>query len=255
MSKNVELNWGVPPTELVLKDNEVHVWKVNQQQQLNALWKHLSHDERAKAERFHFQKDRNEFVLARGVLRQLISYYIKVPAHRLSFQYTAYAKPYLSEEFCSSRLKFNVSHSHGIILLAFTIGRELGIDVEQMRADFATEEIARNFFSTHEVSTLQSLPETLRVEAFYNAWTRKEAFIKAIGEGLSIPLNKFDVTLAPGESARLLATRIEGEFTAKWSMKSLECDRGFKAAIAVEGIDWQLKCFQWDSVEQAKLNQ
>jgi 4'-phosphopantetheinyl transferase len=250
MSKSGNINWNIPPAELVLTEHEVHVWLVNQHQhqQIQALWKNLSSDERQRAEQFHFQKDRNQFVMARGVLREIIARYTKVPANHLRFQYSAFGKPCLSEEFCSTPLRFNLSHSCGIVLLGFTIGRELGVDIEQIRSDFATEEIAENFFSTNEVAVLQSLPRSLRTEAFYNAWTRKEAFIKAIGEGLSFPLDKFDVTLSPGEPARLLAIRIEGNFTSKWSMKSLECEQSFKAAIAVEGIDWELKCFQWDGL-------
>lgn len=121
------------------------------------------------------------------------------------------------------------------------------MDVEQIRPDFATGDIAEKFFSANEVSLLRSLPASLQAEAFFNCWTRKEAFIKAIGEGLSCPLDRFEVTLAPGERAKLVATSVAGVPVSKWSMRSLSCRPVLKAAIVVEGHDWKLKCWEWRS--------
>ncbi|HEY6333216.1 MAG TPA: 4'-phosphopantetheinyl transferase superfamily protein [Blastocatellia bacterium] len=131
-------------------------------------------------------------------------------------------------------------------MLAFALGRDLGIDIEQIRADFATDDIAERFFSAYEVETLRALPPEQHAEAFFTCWTRKEAFIKAIGEGLSCPLDKFDVTLGPEEPASLLATRVEGQPASKWSMRSLDAGEGFKAAIVVEGQNWDLRVRSWE---------
>jgi 4'-phosphopantetheinyl transferase len=161
--------------------------------------------------------------------------------------YSANGKPSLSKEFHSSQLRFNVSHSGGTVLLAFGLDRELGVDVEQIRPDFATGEVAERFFSAKEVSALRSLPVALQAEAFFNCWTRKEAFIKAIGQGLSCPLDRFEVTLAPGEPARLVATSVADVPVSKWSMRSLNCQPGLKAALVVEGHDWKLRCWKWRS--------
>jgi 4'-phosphopantetheinyl transferase len=214
-----------------------------QQYKMGSLWSSLSQDEKKRAERFHFQKDRDHFIIARGVLRILLGRYLNVSPEVVRLQYSAYGKPSLAEEFCSSRLRFNLSHSGGMALFAFAIGRDLGVDIEKMRADFATLEIARRYFSAQEISMFQSLPTALQTEAFFNCWTRKEAFIKAIGEGLSCPLDQFDVTLAPEEQAALLATRLSDHPASKWSIRSLDSVPGFKAAVAVEKGDWDLRCW------------
>jgi 4'-phosphopantetheinyl transferase len=244
MRETTGSDWEIPPIGVALNKNEVHVWKANldhQQPIIEMFWNALSDDERERAARFRFLKDRLQFIFARGILREILGFYLKVPPSSLRFQYSAFGKPWLAE----THLQFNVSHASEIILLAFAIDLELGIDVEKVRADLATEEIAERFFSAHEVAVLRSLPKTLRAEAFFNCWTQKEAFIKAIGEGLSCPLDQFDVVPAPGEPAGLLATRVQGNPASKWLLKSLKVKPGFKAAIAVENKGWELRCWQW----------
>lgn len=241
-------DWEIPPTGIALNQNEVHVWMANldnQQPFTEVLWRALSGDEQERAARFRFLKDRLQFIFARGILREILGCYLKVPPGSLRFQYSAYGKPSLAEEFCSTRLQFNISHTNGIILLAFAIDLELGIDVEKVQSDLATEELAERYFSAHEVAVIRSLPKSLRAEAFFNCWTQKEAFIKAIGEGLSCPLDQFDVVPTPGEPAGLLATRMQGNPASKWVLKRLNVKPGFKAAIAVENKEWELSCWQW----------
>lgn len=224
------------------------MWLGNQDQRaerIKAFFQTLSTDEQQRALRFRFERDRVRFIAARGILRRCLGAFLETAADRVRFRYAEYGKPSLSVEFSSARLKFNISHSGSRVLLAFSIGRELGVDVEEIRPDFATGEIAQRYFSALEVETLRSLPKSVQAEAFFNCWTRKEAYIKAIGEGLSCPLDKFDVTLAPEEPARLLETRVHGLPASRWAMQSLDAGRSYKAALVVEGHEWGLKCWRW----------
>jgi 4'-phosphopantetheinyl transferase len=142
-------------------------------------------------------------------------------------------------------LSFNLTHSHQLALYAVTRRREIGVDLEYVRADFADEQIAERFFSPREVAALRTVPENLLKEAFFHCWTRKEAYVKAKGEGLSIPLDQFDVSLAPGEPALLLSTRDDPQEADRWSLQALFPGSGYVAALAVEGRTWRLKCWQW----------
>jgi len=240
--------WRLPSQPLTLPDDRVHVWRAF----LDApawykqdLYQTLAEDERARAARFHFDKDRNHYIVARGVLRAILGGYLAVQSRQLHFEYTTHGKPSLPSEFGGGRLRFNLSHSHGLALYAMTWGRELGIDVEYLRADFAGEDIAERFFSRQEVAALRTLDPALHVEAFFNCWTRKEAYIKAIGEGLSMPLDRFDVSLIPGEPARLLHTQGDPLEASRWTMQALFPGDGYAAAVIVAGHAWQLECWQW----------
>ncbi|HKV39244.1 MAG TPA: 4'-phosphopantetheinyl transferase superfamily protein [Blastocatellia bacterium] len=248
MADDQPTNWRNPPSGLALRQDEVHVWLVNQDEPLIPLAElrnTLAEDERKRAERFHFERDRRRFIVARGILRALLGHYLEAGAAQIEFSYSAYDKPGLAGSFAQSGLRFNISHSQGMALLAFTMGRELGVDIEQIRPDFATGDIAGRFFSASEIAALDSLPPGTRAEAFFNCWTRKEAYIKAIGEGLSCPLDKFDVTLRPGEPAELLATRVQSEQASRWRMSALTPGGDFKAALIVEGDGWVLRCWKW----------
>jgi 4'-phosphopantetheinyl transferase len=138
-----------------------------------------------------------------------------------------------------------LSHSDGLVLYAITRGREVGVDVERLRPDFAVLEVAKKFFSRREVTALVALPENQWPKAFFNCWTRKEAYIKARGEGLTLPLDRFDVSLVPGEPAALLYTNDDPQEASRWSLQELVPESGYVAALAVEGHDWRLKCWQW----------
>jgi 4'-phosphopantetheinyl transferase len=213
------------------------LWLADQDQPpkvIESLRRTLSVDEIERASRFRFERDRLHFTVARGILRRMLGTLLEIDASRVRFRYSGYGKPSLSGEFDSSRLKFNISHSGGRLLMAFAIGRDIGVDIEHIRPDFASYDIAERFFSASEVQRLRSLPSALLTEAFFNCWTRKEAYIKAIGEGLSCPLDKFDVSLAPGEPARLLATRVQGLSADRWVMRTLDVGEFYKAAMVVE---------------------
>jgi 4'-phosphopantetheinyl transferase len=228
---------------LVLPDDEAHLWRVD----LEALrtdeprWqKLLSSDESTRAARFHFSRDRQLFVASRALLRTILAAYLATDPTTLIFSYSKKEKPSLGPVHAGSDVMFNVSHSGGIALLAFTRGREIGVDVEQVRRDFELEAISGRFFCSHGQEQLAPLPLDVSVEAFFRCWTRKEAYIKATGEGLSLPLRQFDVSLAPGETNALLATRPDGSEARRWRLLEVPAGVGYVAALCVLGRDWKL---------------
>jgi len=228
---------------------EVHVWRAGLDRpapEVEGLFGTLSPEERERARRFRFERDRRHFVVARGTLRALLGRVLDAEPAALSFVYEAYGKPALETIEGRDPLSFNVSHSGGLALYALARGRRVGLDLERVRADFASEEIAEQFFSKDEVRRLRALPEGLRVEGFFNCWTRKEAYIKGRGEGLSFPLDRFAVSLSPREPAELLSVEGSAHEAARWSLRHLRPGEGYVGAVAAEGRDWRLECWDWD---------
>ena len=245
------LEWLPPPADLTLSSDKVHVWRASLEvtaSRVQTLQNTLATDELSRAERFYFEKDRKRFVVARGLLRAILSRYLSIEASQLRFCYSPYGKPALATTPGQDTLSFNVSHSHGLALYAVTRGREIGIDLERIHADLECEQIAARFFSPRENAVLRALPTKLKTEAFFNCWTRKEAYIKARGGGLSFPLDQFDVSLAPGEPTTLLNTRGDPQEATRWSLRALTPGPGYVAALAVEGHGWRFKCWQWPEV-------
>jgi 4'-phosphopantetheinyl transferase len=237
--------WRPPPTVPVLDPDEVHVWRVDvgsAYARRDVLWSFLAGDERQKAAEFFFDGDRERFVVARGVLRTLLGCYLRRHPGSLSFGYNPYGKPHLAGDF---EIRFSSSHSHSLILLAFARGRDVGVDIERERADLGLEGIAARCFSPREIATLHSLRDGLRKRAFFACWTRKEALAKAEGRGLALPLRRLDVTLTPGEPAKLLDTRGDSLKPTKWTVEELALDPGYAAALAVEGNGLRLSCWQY----------
>ena len=220
-----------------LPRDEIHVWHQDLSgggPAMDTFARLLSADEIQRASRFRFANDRNEYVVARGALRVLLGSYRNVPPQDLRFAYSEYGRPYLIGDSPPQALEFNVSHSGGIALLAFAQERKIGIDVEKVRRNFATGEIAERFFSRAERAALRELPQEQRHEAFFRCWTRKEAFIKALGEGLSHPLDQFDVSLAPGAPAAILSTRPDAREATRWMLWNIEAPVDYAAALAAE---------------------
>ena len=241
-------SWCDAPERPALAEGEVHVWRAclsPGRARLLELRQSLSDDELERARRFHFDRDREHFVAARGALRDILCRYTGTPPERLRFTYDAYGKPALGEA-AGRRLRFNVSHSNGLALYAVTAGREVGIDIEFVREDFASLEVAAHFFSAQEVSALRSLPPGEQAGAFFDCWTRKEAYIKARGEGLSHPLHLFTVSLKPGEPAALLRTEDDPSEATRWTLHELSAGEGYRAALAVEGAPASLSRWRWD---------
>lgn len=238
--------WLPSPTDARPVRDEVHVWRASldrDDSEVERLWAALTPDERERAQRFHFNRDRRRFVVARGVLREILGSCLGLTPASIRFAYNEYGKPSLRED--ASGLSFNASHSAGAALYTCTLRREVGVDIELLRDDFASFEIAERFFSRAEVHSLGSLPTHLRTQGFFNCWTRKEAYIKAIGEGLSHPLDSFSVTLAPGEPALLISTDKDQLEAARWSIVDLNPFQGYAAALAIRGSDPELQCWDW----------
>ncbi len=234
-----------PPAKLSLEEDEIQVWRAHlglARQRLERLANTLSPDERTRAARFHFARDRDHYIAGRGLLRSILGKYLATEPGQLRFSYNAYGKPELESPANSRALRFNLAHSRGLALYAFTRRRQIGIDVEMIRPE--TEEIAARFFSPAEIAVLRALPRELKPAAFFNCWTRKEAFIKARGMGLSLPLDQFVVAFAPGESPALVSAANDPQAAEHWAIAALEPGDGYAAALAVEGRDWELKC--WD---------
>ena len=238
--------WLPSPPDLRPGRDEVHVWRAaldRDDSEVERLWAALTPDERERAQRFHFDRDRRRFVVARGVLREILGHSLALAPALIRFAYNEYGKPSLRED--ADGLRFNASHSAGAALYACTSGREVGVDIELLRDDFASFEVAERFFSPAEVRSLGSLPAHLRTQGFFNCWTRKEAYIKALGKGLSHPLDSFCVSLAPGEPARLISTDKDPLEAACWSIVDLKPYRGYAAALAIWGSAPEIQCWDW----------
>ena len=226
-----------------LRKGEIHVWRATldcHESLLPQFEATLSSDETSRAERFHFSRDKNRYVIGRGILRELLARYLGGSPAEFEFRYGPWGKPCLRLENPSQSVQFNVSHSHGWALLAFAVGRSLGVDVEFVRADVAAEEIAQRYFSAREIAELRALPQAMLAEGFFLCWTRKEAYIKARGEGLQIPLDSFHVSLTPGGPELL-----EGPDSSQWDVRSLSPDPRYVGALVAEGSDWHLSCWDW----------
>lgn len=218
-----------------LNKNEVQIWFLGlngHDASLPDLQNLLSSEERERAARFRFEKHRDQFVLTRGALRLLLASHLAASPRQISFRYSSHGKPCLTAPANGPELDFNVSHTEGMAILGFTRGRRIGVDIEQLRRDFRVEEIAERFFSLAERAALREIPAERIHETFFRIWTRKEAYIKARGEGLSHPLHQFDVSL--DDTARLLATRPDASQTQSWQLENLEIAPGYAAAAAVE---------------------
>jgi 4'-phosphopantetheinyl transferase len=240
--------WRGPEESLILGNDEVHIWRAaldHRSSQVASLLDTLAEDEQERAGRFYFLIDRERFIIARGVLREILGLYLNRAAQSVSFCYGPFAKPALAWRSAGNTIHFNMSHSNGVALYAFTRGREIGIDLEFIREDLEVEQLAGRFFSQREIATLRALPVALRKYAFFLCWTRKEAYIKARGEGLSVPLDEFDVSLIPGEPAALLRTQTDPDEAFRWSLQELSPGPGYVSALAVEGHGWSLSCWQW----------
>lgn len=241
MQKN---NWTPPPDSLSLKSRHVDIWRLSLNllaDSVKLIESTLSADESARAARFHFEVDRNRFIVAHGVLRKILGRYLHCDPAELTFSVNQYGKPAL----VNSALEFNLSHSGDFALIAVTQGRKIGVDVERIRQGISSHVIAQQYFSKAEVAELQSLPIEQREAAFFTCWTRKEAYIKAQGLGLALPLECFDVSLTPGQPAILRATRPDEKEAVRWTLRSLDVDPNYAGAVAVEGTDFDFRLFAY----------
>jgi 4'-phosphopantetheinyl transferase len=254
------VEWSAVPSVPALGRDDIHLWRgrlaVDESVRVG-LAAALSDDERERAGRFRFDPDRNRYVVARGMLRHVLGRYLDDRPERLRFHYGPQGKPVLQREHSLVRepslvpeqsgpaLDFNVSHSGELAVLAVGRGRRVGVDVEKVRVNIAAEKIAERFFSHNEVRSLRSLRSDERDRGFFRCWTRKEAYVKACGEGLQIALDSFDVTLAPGLPARF----IRG-VDPSWQLVSFTAAPGYPGALAYDGAPAQVSFLCADQLLQ-----
>jgi 4'-phosphopantetheinyl transferase len=227
-----------------LDEHQAHIWHVSM-----ANFPHdrsclgiLSPAEQEQATRFHFPQDRDRFLLTRYVLRKLISQYLGLEPGCTAFEVDYFGKPYIPNY---RDFQFNISHSEALILIAFCRTYRIGIDVEHMRPLEDAEQIAATFFARAEFEDYQATPASLQQEAFFNCWTRKEAFIKAVGKGLAYPLDSFQVSFRPDQQAALLSIQGEPEGRTPWTLISFDPAPNYKAALVIEGDSWVLSHLNW----------
>lgn len=227
-----------------LQPGEVHVWFARLDrtpERLTRMRTILNVEETARADRFLMAVDRDRFIAGRAILRDLLAGYLDQRPEAIRFAYNEWGKPALAPEFVTLDVRFNLSHSQGLAMYAFVLERDVGVDIEMIRAEVANERVAENYFSPWEVQTLRALPREHQAEAFFNCWTRKEAYVKARGQGLSIDLKSFDVSLVPGEEAKIL----RGDDRLSWSMVSFNPERECVAALATQGSGLQIVEPRW----------
>ncbi len=230
-------------TPLTLPEKQVHVWLGTldmESVELHRLESILSADERARASRFHFCRDRRRFVAVHAILRQILSRYLDREERELKFGCGSYGKPFLQSDSRQPELRFNLAHSHGMALYGITRNREIGVDLERIDRRFAGQQIAERFFSRRECSTLRALPASQQIAAFFDCWARKEAYVKATGAGLHTPLDSFDVSLTPDQPPEFL----KGPH-GNWSIHAPRLVPGYAVAIVVKGTDCDLRTWKW----------
>jgi 4'-phosphopantetheinyl transferase len=243
-----DLSWGPPPPAPRARRDEVHLWRAPLRpppEELEALARTLSAEERAQAGRFRFAEHRERFIAGRGIQRALLGRYLGVEPAALVFRSGVRGKPELDGPPAGSGIRFNVTNAGDLALFAVTLGREVGIDLEPLRPVPDARALAGSFFSAVEGEALAKVPDALLHAAFLNGWTRKEALIKAVGDGLSMPLDAFDVTLVPGEPALLLASRTPGLQPSRWTLHTVDAGPDWVAALVVEGTGWTARAFHW----------
>ena len=228
--------WSEGPSSPDLSTDRIDVWQIHLDEPLStsSTLSVLSSDELSRAKRFHFEKDRYNFVRCRSALRFLLSRYLGIPANDICFEYQPGGKPELAAHQNPHHLRFSVSHSSGMALIAVSAGHRIGVDIERECADVDIIGLAERFFSTRECAGLLALPDRLREEAFFACWTRKESFLKAIGDGLSFPLADFSVTISPDLDPALEEIRGNHEARKRWFLADLNVVDGYRAAVAVE---------------------
>ncbi len=242
-------HWDPATTPIPLGDDDVHLWKAHiarSQDAVERLWQVLESDEKERAERFRFERDRNAFVVSRGLLRTLTAEYLSCGVEAIDLVQGPYGKPQLAGPV--SDLRFNVSHSGDLSVLAFASGAEIGVDVEKTTRDIPFLDIGRRFFARSEMDVMERLPSARIRDAFYACWTRKEAYIKALGLGVTHGLSNFAVSVHPDDAPSLLASDLDPAAPERWEIADFYPDRGYRGALAIQGKGRAVRLFEWRPV-------
>jgi 4'-phosphopantetheinyl transferase len=250
----IKTEWLIQRVLPALTANSVHIWRASLgigPEAAERLARTLSEDETSRADRFILKGDRDSFIASHGMLRELLSLYLGCDPGAVQYVFGQHGKPAVSSPGHVHPVRFNLSHSHGIAVVAIARDRELGVDVEKIRPQLASAAIAERYFSPEEVVELRNLPADQHAEGFFLCWTRKEAYVKALGEGLRLPLDGFSVSLTPGEPAKL-----QTHDTQRWKIQSFEPsmlpESRYVAAVVCEGTDWTAEYLDWTGFQDAR---
>lgn len=229
-----------------LTHNQIHIWRANlkqNSQQISELTKLLNQKEQNRSERFKVEQARNNFIIARGTLRSLLAKYLHSDPKEIVFKQNSYGKLFLENDI----LKFNLSHSNDYALFIFAKSYQVGIDIERVRNNFDFITIAQKFFSSQEVVDLLATPKEQQLHAFFNCWSRKEAFIKGIGKGVFFALDKFAVQICTKTTGKLKLTidteKLSELEQTNWSLEALNPGNDYVGAFAVSGQDYEINCY------------
>ena len=245
----------LPRLDGILPQDEVHVWYVDLpawEKESASLLSLLNREEQERAARFKFPAPRNQFVISRAMLRQVLGRYLRVEAREVHFRTMTNGKPELAHESgVHDDVRFNLSHTAGAAIIGVTRHRQVGIDVERIRMDTNAMELAERFFSPPEVEWLRSQPASEQIPAFFTCWTGKEAYIKAHGEGLSMPLSSFGVLPDVGSDGFKLQLKVyeNPEEARQWFICRLDLGTDLRAALAVEGESCRVRFGQVASTD------
>jgi 4'-phosphopantetheinyl transferase len=244
-----EIVWAAAPEKLELAQGELLVVSASLElsdSHLADLTLLLSEDERARAARLRFDKDRRRFIASRGRLRELLGQLLRVEANLLAFGYTPRGKPVLAAPASGHSLHFNLAHAESLAVYAVAWDHEVGIDIERVRPIMGAEAIAGRFFSEREFAQWRSVASGQQMEAFFNCWTRKEACLKATGDGISESLDQVEVSLIPGQPVQLLNMPCRPRAVTRWLLQSLSLGAAYLGAVAApQGSHLEVNCWQW----------
>jgi 4'-phosphopantetheinyl transferase len=243
-----------PPVDWQLGPTDVHVLAMSLEvtpKALSSFQRILCSSEMERARRFRLDQHRNRFIAGRGFMRTLLSHYLQTEPATLEFVYNCYGKPSLSGAFAQSELNFNLAHSESVALFAIARAGAIGVDVERIRPLTEADKLVTQYCSAREITVFQKLPPDQKPVAFFNLWTRKEAWLKATGKGIGHLLNMVEVSFVPGESARFLSLPGEPQTKASWILHELAPRSGFIAALAIAAQELPLRCYCWDEGSRA----
>ncbi len=241
-----KFNWSSPEHDVSLSPSELHVWRAWLDQDDHHQSDHqslLSHAEIDVANKFFFARDRNRYINSRGILRCILGRYLSTEPHEITIDRGEHGKPLLEKS--PYQMEFNLSHSRGLGIFVFAIGKRIGIDVEYIRPLSDYEQIAKFFLTSNEMEALCQLPEEIRLQGFYKAWTRKEAFVKALGVGIGNALHKFEVSVSPFEEPTINEIHQGIKDVSHWKLLDLEPAPSYVAALAVEASEFSLRLFDY----------
>ena len=220
-----------------LLDSDIQVWCASLEASLwdlTSFTDQLSADEKIRAERFHFTRDRDRYIIGRGLLRALLGGYLQRDPSDIKFNYGAYGKPALADKVNGRALEFNLSNSNDMVVYIFNWDDPVGIDIEYAHPMKDMDDFALQFFTPDECALIRSLPMEQKQKTFFKLWTCKEAYLKANGSGLTTPLNQVEVSFTNKDTASLIPLGNDHEQTMRWRLELFTPAEGYQASLARE---------------------